>query len=291
EETKPVIGFVGTGVMGSSMVKNLQAAAYTVNIYTRTKQKAEPVIESGAIEKETVAALARSADVIITMVGYPEDVKAIYIGDKGIRRRAKDGTYLVDMTTSSPTLAEEIYDEAKKHNLHALDAPVSGGDIGAKNGTLTIMVGGDEAPFEAVLPVFKVLGENIILQGKAGAGQHTKLANQITIATNMIGVCEAIIYAKHAGLDPSRMLDSIEAGAAGSWSLSNLGRRMIKGDYAPGFFVKHFIKDMKIAIESAKEMGISTPGLELSLRLYEELSEMGEGDSGTQALIKLLERN
>lgn len=289
EKAKPVIGFVGTGVMGSSMVKNLQAANYTVNIYTRTKRRAEPLIESGAIWKETVAELASSSDVVITMVGYPEDVRAIYFGDEGIISYAKHGTYLVDMTTSSPTLAEEIYVEAKKQDLYALDAPVSGGDIGAKNGTLTIMVGGDEAPFEAVLPVFKVLGENIILQGKAGAGQHTKLANQITIATNMIGVCEAIIYAKHAGLDPSRMLDSIEAGAAGSWSLSNLGRRMIKGDYAPGFFVKHFIKDMKIAIQSAKEMDISTPGLELSLSLYEELSEMGESDSGTQALIKLLE--
>lgn len=286
---KPMIGFVGTGVMGSSMVKNLQDANYTVNIYTRTKQRAESLIESGAIWKETVAELAASSDVVITMVGYPEDVKEVYFGNGGIINNAKQGTYIVDMTTSSPILAEEIYEEASKHNLYALDAPVSGGDVGAKNGTLTIMVGGDEEPYEAVLPVFQVLGENIILQGKAGAGQHTKLANQITIATNMIGVCEAIIYAKNAGLDPSRMLDSIEAGAAGSWSLSNLGRRMIKGDYEPGFFVKHFIKDMKIAIESAVEMGISMPGLELSLKLYEELAEMGESDSGTQALIKLLE--
>lgn len=291
EKAKPIIGFVGTGVMGSSMVKNLQAANYTVNIYTRTKARAKPLLEGGAIWKETVAELASSSDVVITMVGYPEDVEAIYFGEEGMIHHAKQGTYLVDMTTSSPVLAEEIFKEAKHHEIYALDAPVSGGDVGAKNGTLTIMVGGDEEAFTALLPIFQVLGENVILQGKAGAGQHTKLANQITIATNMIGVCEAIIYAKHAGLDPSRMLDSIEAGAAGSWSLSNLGRRMIKGDYAPGFFVKHFIKDMKIAIEVAEKMGINTPGLKLSLELYEQLAAMGESDSGTQALIKLLEKH
>lgn len=291
EKAKPIIGFVGTGVMGSSMVKNLQAANYSVNIYTRTKARAKPLLEGGAIWKETVAELASSSDVVITMVGYPEDVEAIYFGEEGMIHHAKQGTYLVDMTTSSPVLAEEIFKEAKHHEIYALDAPVSGGDVGAKNGTLTIMVGGDEEAFTALLPIFQVLGENIILQGKAGAGQHTKLANQITIATNMIGVCEAIIYAKHAGLDPSRMLDSIEAGAAGSWSLSNLGRRMIKGDYAPGFFVKHFIKDMKIAIEVAEKMGINTPGLKLSLELYEQLAAMGESDSGTQALIKLLEKH
>lgn len=291
EKAKPIIGFVGTGVMGSSMVKNLQAANYSVNIYTRTKARAKPLLEGGAIWKETVAELASSSDVVITMVGYPEDVEAIYFGEEGMIHHAKQGTYLVDMTTSSPVLAEEIFKEAKHHEIYALDAPVSGGDVGAKNGTLTIMVGGDEEAFTALLPIFQVLGENVILQGKAGAGQHTKLANQITIATNMIGVCEAIIYAKHAGLDPSRMLDSIEAGAAGSWSLSNLGRRMIKGDYAPGFFVKHFIKDMKIAIEVAEKMGINTPGLKLSLELYEQLAAMGESDSGTQALIKLLEKH
>lgn len=289
-KAKPKIGFIGTGVMGSSMVKNLQAAHYSVHIYTRTKSKATSLIESGAIWEETVADLAKAVDVIITMVGYPQDVEEIYLGETGIIRHAKKDTYIVDMTTSSPALAEEIYSEAKKHGLYALDAPVSGGDIGAKNGTLTIMVGGEQRAFDELLPLFNVLGENIILQGEAGAGQHTKLANQITIATNMIGVCEAIIYAKNAGLDPSRMLKSIEAGAAGSWSLSNLGRRMIESDYAPGFFVKHFIKDMKIALTSAKEMGIRMPGLLLALELYEQLADMGEGDSGTQALIKLLEK-
>lgn len=288
---KPIIGFVGTGVMGSSMVRNLQEAGYVVHIYTRTKAKATSLVESGAIWKDTIAELASSSNVIITMVGYPEDVRAIYFGEEGIIQQANKESYVIDMTTSDPTLAEEIYKEALKYDIYSLDAPVSGGDVGAKNGTLTIMVGGDETAFTKMMPIFEVLGENIVLQGKAGAGQHTKLANQITIATNMIGVCEAIIYAKHAGLDPSRMLDSIEAGAAGSWSLSNLGRRMIKEDYAPGFFVKHFIKDMKIAIQSAEKMGISTPGLALSLDLYEQLAEQGESDSGTQALIKLLEKN
>lgn len=289
-KNNPVIGFVGTGVMGSSMISNLQDAGYTVNIYTRTKQKAETLIENGAIWKDTVANLASASDVIITMVGYPQDVEAVYFGPEGIINNAKENSYVIDMTTSSPALAKEIFGEAIKRNIYALDAPVSGGDIGAKNGTLAIMVGGEPEVFEAMLPIFNVMGENIILQGNAGAGQHTKLANQITIASNMIGVCEAILYAKNAGLDPSRMLDSIKTGAAGSWSLSNLGPRMIKGDFAPGFFVKHFIKDMRIAIESAEDMGLSTPGLSLSLKLYEQLAEMGENDSGTQALIKWLEK-
>ena len=223
------------------------------------------------------------------MVGYPQDVEEVYFGEAGILENAKEHTYVIDMTTSKPSLAIDIYRKAKEKNIFALDAPVSGGDIGAKNGTLAIMVGGDEDVFQRVMPIFEVLGENIRLQGGAGSGQHTKLANQITIASNMIGVCEAIVYAKKAGLNPEKVLESISTGAAGSFSLSKLGPRMLKGDFAPGFYVKHFIKDMTIALESAKEMGLSTPGLELSLRLYKELAEKGEADSGTQALIKLFE--
>src|SRR5690606_24823242 len=233
--------------------------------------------------------LAASSDVIITMVGYPQDVEEVYFGEAGILENAKEHTYVIDMTTSKPSLAIDIYRKAKEKYIFALVAPVSGGDIGATNGTLAIMVGGDEDVFQRVMPIFEVLGENIRLQGGAGSGQHTKLANQITIASNMIGVCEAIVYAKKAGLNPEKVLESISTGAAGSFSLSKLGPRMLKGDFAPGFYVKHFIKDMTIALESAKEMGLSTPGLELSLRLYKELAEKGEADSGTQALIKLFE--
>lgn len=283
------IGFIGTGVMGKSMVNNLLNAGYQVSIYTRTKTKAEQLIQQGADWENSVANLSRKVDVIMTMVGYPKDVEEIYFGDDGILESAKEGTYLVDMTTSKPSLAKDIFNQAKDKNLKVLDAPVSGGDVGAKNGTLAIMAGGEQDVFENVLPIFKVLGENIILQGPAGAGQHTKMSNQITIASNMIGVCEAIMYAKKAGLNPSRVLDSITTGAAGSWSLSNLAPRMIQKDDEPGFYVKHFIKDMKIAIEAAQEMGLETPGLALSLKLYEELAANGEEDSGTQALIKLFE--
>lgn len=289
-KTVPTIGFIGTGVMGKSMINNLLSASYNVNIYTRTKEKAASLLHQGAVWKQSVASLARDADIIITMVGYPTDVEEVYFGTNGIIENAKPETCIIDMTTSSPALAIEIFTKASKNQLRALDAPVSGGDIGAQNGTLAIMVGGDEEVFHQVLPVFKVLGENIIWHGAAGAGQHAKLANQITIASNMIGVCEAIVYAKKAGLDPVRVLDSITTGAAGSWSLSNLAPRMIKGDFSPGFFVKHFIKDMTIALESAQEMGIMTPGLSLSLDMYKELANMGESDSGTQALIKYFDR-
>ena len=284
------IGFVGTGVMGKSMAANLQKAGYNIAIFTRTKEKAQALLENGAVWKETIKDLSQSADVILTMVGYPSDVEEVYFGTTGILENAKAGTYVVDMTTSKPTIAQEIFRKAAEKNIHALDAPVSGGDIGAKNGKLAIMIGGEQEAFDFLSPLFEILGENIVLQGPAGAGQHTKLCNQITIATNMIGVSEAIMYAKKAGLDPTRVLDSIITGAAGSWSLSNLAPRMIEGDFAPGFFVKHFIKDMTIALESASEMGLSIPGLALSLELYKELAENGEADSGTQALIKLFNK-
>ncbi|WP_042142367.1 NAD(P)-dependent oxidoreductase [Paucisalibacillus sp. EB02] len=283
------IGFIGTGVMGSSMVQNLLTAGYNVSVYTRTKSKAQPLLNQGAIWKDSISELASTVDAVITIVGYPQDVEEVYFGDNGIIENSNKGTYIIDMTTSKPSLAVEIYQRAREKGIFALDAPVSGGDIGAKSGTLAIMVGGDPEAFDAVLPVLKVMGENIILQGQAGAGQHTKLSNQIAIATNMIGVCEAIVYAKKAGLNPVRVLDSITTGAAGSFSLSKLAPRMIEGDFAPGFYVKHFIKDMTIAIESAEELGLSTPGLALSLELYKELAENGEADSGTQSLIKLFD--
>ncbi|MGJ9459446.1 NAD(P)-dependent oxidoreductase [Oceanobacillus sp. CF4.6] len=283
------IGFIGTGVMGKSIVGNLMNAGYSVNVYTRTKDKAQDLIDNGAIWIDTVAELASSSEVIITMVGYPSDVEEVYYGDAGILNNAQAGSFTIDMTTSKPSLAKEIYEKAKEKKLSALDAPVSGGDIGAKSGNLAIMVGGEEDAYATLLPLFEVIGENIILQGDAGAGQYTKMANQITIASNMIGVCESIMYAKKAGLDPERVLRSITTGAAASFSLSKLAPRMLQGDYAPGFYVKHFIKDMTIALESAEELGLATPGLSLSLKLYKELAEKGEEDSGTQALIKLFE--
>ncbi|WP_328701041.1 NAD(P)-dependent oxidoreductase [Aquibacillus kalidii] len=281
------IGFIGTGVMGERMARNLLKAGYNLNTYTRTKSKAENLLAEGAKWKNSVAELASNSDVIITIVGYPSDVEEVYLNENGIINNAKQGSYIIDMTTSSPLLAEKISKAASVKQLHALDAPVSGGDIGAKNGTLAIMVGGEQQPFNALLPIFEILGQNIILQGPAGSGQHTKMCNQITIASNMVGVCEAIIYAKKAGLDPEKVLETITTGAAGSWSLSNLAPRMIKGNYDPGFYVKHFIKDMTIALETAKTMELTTPGLELSLSLYKQLAENGEEDSGTQALIKL----
>jgi 3-hydroxyisobutyrate dehydrogenase len=285
---KKTVGFVGTGVMGKSMAAHLLKAGHPVHIYTRTKEKAEDLIRQGAQWKNTVAEVAQTSQVVISMVGYPSDVEEVYFGEKGILGNAEEGTYLIDMTTSSPLLAQKIDARAKELNLHALDAPVSGGDVGAREARLSIMVGGEKEDFEAVLPVFELMGQNIVYQGKAGAGQHTKMCNQIAIASGMIGVCEAVIYAEKAGLDPNTVLKSIESGAAGSWSLSNLAPRIINGNFEPGFYVKHFIKDMKIALKSAGEMGILTPGLQLAKDLYEELAEMGEENSGTHALYKRL---
>lgn len=284
------IGFIGTGVMGKSMASHLMKAGYKTLVYNRTPERAKSLVEQGAIMAKTVAQLAAEANIIITMVGYPRDVEEVYLGEAGILNHAKPGTYVIDMTTSSPLLAKKIYTAAKEKKIHALDAPVSGGDIGARNAKLAIMVGGEATDFEAMKPVFEIMGENIVLQGAAGAGQHTKMCNQIAIATNMIGVCEAILYANHAGLDPKTVLQSIETGAAGSWSLSNLGPRMINGDFEPGFYIKHFIKDMGIALEAAKEMNMWTPGLSLAKSLYDELANQGLENKGTQALYSLLKQ-
>ncbi|AGA68558.1 beta-hydroxyacid dehydrogenase, 3-hydroxyisobutyrate dehydrogenase [Desulfitobacterium dichloroeliminans LMG P-21439] len=284
---KHQIGFIGTGVMGRSMVKNLLNAGYSVSVYNRTKASAEELFALGAVWVDTVAELAQQSDVIITMVGYPKDVEEVYLNKEGLIPHAKPGSVLIDMTTSSPILAKKIAEQGKARRIDTLDAPVSGGDVGAKNGTLVIMVGGEEKVFHSVKPVLEAMGKNIILQGPAGAGQYTKMSNQVTIAAGMVGVCEAIAYAQKAGLDPTRVLESIAGGAAGSWSLSNLGPRMIAGNFEPGFYVKHFIKDMKIALESAQEMGLLTPGLELAKSLYERLAAEGEENSGTHALYKL----
>ncbi len=289
--TKEKIGFIGTGVMGQSMAGHLIDAGYEVLVYTRTKTRAQALLEKGANWKETVQEVAEQSDVIITMVGYPHDVKEIYLGKDGIIHNAKKGCYTIDMTTSSPILAREIYQAAKEKHIYALDAPVSGGDIGAQKATLAIMVGGDSEAFSAVTPILEKMGTNIVLQGSSGAGQHTKMCNQIAIASNMMGVCEAILYAERAGLDPNTVLKSIETGAAGSWSLSNLAPRMIKGDFEPGFYIKHFIKDMKIAIESAEEMELYTPGLKLAKSLYEQLEKQGDDNKGTQALYTLLKQH
>lgn len=283
-----VVGFVGTGVMGRSMASNLMKAGITVCVYNRTREKAEDLIADGAIWKDTPGEVAKASDIVITMVGYPKDVEEVYFNANGLLANAQEGAYLIDMTTSSPALAKKIYHTAKDHGIFAMDAPVSGGDIGAREGTLSIMVGADKDAFEEMRPLFELLGKNIQHQGGAGAGQYTKMANQIAIAGNMMGVSEAIAYAKQVGLDPTHVLDSIATGAAGSWSLTNLAPRMIRGDFAPGFYIKHFIKDMGIAIESAEEAGLSLPGLTLAKQLYNQLAREGLEDEGTQALFKLV---
>lgn len=273
--------------MGNSMASHILEAGYPVLVYTRTKQKAEEILNKGAVWQETVKDLSEKADIIITMVGYPSDVEEIYLGENGILRHAKEGAFVIDMTTSKPSLAKKIAEKAKEKSIHALDAPVSGGDIGARNGTLAIMAGGEKEAFEACLPLFSVMGENIQYQGPAGSGQHTKMCNQIAIAAGMVGVAEAMAYAEKSGLNPEQVLKSITTGAAGSWSLSNLAPRMLKGDFAPGFYVKHFIKDMGIALEEAELMGEEMPGLALAKSLYDKLSAQGEENSGTQSIYKL----
>ncbi|WP_420489114.1 NAD(P)-dependent oxidoreductase [Neobacillus vireti] len=281
-----VVGFIGTGVMGKSMAGHLLSAGFQLIVYSRTKEKAGELVEKGAVWVDTPKEMAQKADVIFTMVGYPTDVEEIYLGENGLVKNGKAGNFLIDMTTSAPSLALKIYKAAKEKGIHTIDAPVSGGDVGAKEAKLSIMVGGQEEDFEAIKPLLNLLGTNIVYQGTAGAGQHTKMCNQIAIASNMIGVCEAIIYAEKAGLNPEAVLKSITTGAAGSWSLSNLAPRMLNGNFEPGFYIKHFIKDMKIALDEAQQMEMKVPGLALAKSLYSQLAEMGEENSGTQALYK-----
>jgi 3-hydroxyisobutyrate dehydrogenase len=280
------IGFIGIGVMGKSMASHLMKGGFTTNIFTRTRSKAEELLAQGALWQESPGQVAAASDVIITIVGYPKDVEEVYLGDDGILANCKKGNIVIDMTTSSPSLAAQIYEKAKETGVSCLDAPVSGGDIGAREARLSIMVGGDREIFNAVRPLFELMGKNVVYQGSAGSGQHCKMANQIAIASNMMGVCESIRYAEKAGLNPETVLQSIETGAAASWSLSNLAPRMIKGDFGPGFFVKHFIKDMNIALESCKAIGLSADGLALAKSLYDKLETEGGGELGTQALYK-----
>ena len=280
------IAFIGVGVMGKSMVRNLMKKGNELHIYSRTKSKAEEVIAEGAVWHDSVKDCVAGAEAVITIVGYPKDVEQVYFGPEGILENAKAGAFVIDMTTTSPKLAEKIYAEAKKKGLRALDAPVSGGDVGARNATLAIMVGGDEADFEACCPLFEAMGKNVMLTGGPGCGQHTKMANQIAIAGCVAGVAEAIRYGEAGGLDVSNMLDCISAGAAGSWQMSNNGPKMVKEDWAPGFYIKHFIKDMRIAVEEADQRGAELPVLKQVLNIYERLQEQGQGDLGTQAIIK-----
>jgi 3-hydroxyisobutyrate dehydrogenase len=281
-----IIGFIGIGVMGRSMAGHLLNAGYSLVVYSRTKEKAMELIEKGAEWVETPKEVAEKANVVFTIVGYPVDVEEVYFGENGLLPNAQEGSVMIDMTTSAPSLAVKIYEEAKRRGIQTIDAPVSGGDVGAKEAKLSIMVGGEKDVFEAVYPLLQHLGTNIVYQGNPGAGQHTKMCNQIAIASNMIGVCEAIIYAEKAGLDPETVLKSITTGAAGSWSLSNLAPRMLKGNFEPGFYIKHFIKDMQIALDEAERMDMPVPGLALAKSLYEQLALNGEENSGTQALYK-----
>ena len=280
------IGFVGVGVMGRGMVRNLRAAGFEVTLYTRTKAKIQDLLEEGFAWADSPAAAAASAEAVITMVGFPRDVEDVYFGKEGILDAMAPGGYVIDMTTTSPKLSVRIAAAAAEKGLHALDAPVSGGDTGARNGTLAIMVGGSQADFDACMPLFKAMGQNIRLTGGPGAGQHTKMANQICVAANVAGVAEAIAYGRANGLNVQNMLDAIATGAAGSWQLSNNGPKMIGGDYAPGFFIKHFVKDLNIVQQGAGDVQLTLPVTSDVLAMYKALAERGLEDEGTQALIE-----
>lgn len=280
------IGFVGTGVMGRSMAGHLQKAGHKLFVHNRTKEKAQALLDGGAVWCDSAGAAAANADVVITILGFPTDVEQSYLGDGGIVARAKKGAILIDMTTSSPLLAQRIAEAAAKQGHVALDAPVSGGDIGAKEARLVIMVGGQAVAFEQAKPLFELMGKNIALLGGAGAGQYCKMANQIAVAVGMVAWVEALAYAKQAGLDPAQVHASISGGAAGGWAMSNLAPRALGGNYAPGFYVKHLLKDIKIAIDSAREMQLDLPGLATAQKLYQEVQAKGWEDNGTQVLYR-----
>lgn len=283
------IGFIGIGVMGKSMAANLLKKGFSVCVYTRTKQKALPVIEQVAVWCDTIADCVKDKDAVITMVGYPKDVEEVYFGKEGILENVKKGAYIIDMTTTSPKLSVKIYEEAKQRGVFALDAPVSGGDIAAEKGTLSIMVGGDKQVFDHCREIFEAMGENIIYQGKAGSGQHTKMANQIALAGVISGLCEAMVYGENVGLDLNTMLQSIGKGAAGSWQMEHMAPRILKGDFAPGFFIKHYVKDLNIAMQEAEARGLVLNVLQVVRNTYETMEFAGDGDLGTQALIQFYE--
>ncbi len=284
--SKEKVAFIGIGVMGKSMAGHLLEAGYLVSVYNRTKSKADDLVARGATWVDSPAAASVDADVVITIVGFPADVEETYFGSEGVFKTMQTGGLVIDMTTSSPVLAKRIAIVASEKGIGALDAPVSGGDLGAKEARLSIMIGGDDASYERAKPLFEIMGKNIQLQGPAGSGQYTKMCNQIAIAAGMVAIAESLAYAKSAGLDSKKVLASIETGAAGSWSLSNLAPRALDGNYDPGFFVKHFIKDMGIAIESATEMGLTLPGLNLAKELYDRVAADGGADDGTHALFR-----
>ncbi len=286
EETR--IGWIGTGVMGSSMCGHLMAAGYRATVSNRTPSKAKALVDQGATFVDSPREVAAASDVVFTIVGYPGDVREVTLGPEGTLAGMKADGVLVEMTTSEPALAREIFEAAKAKGVHAVDAPGSGGDIGAKEARLSIMVGGEGPAVEALMPMFRAMGKTIVHQGPAGAGQHTKMVNQILIATNMIGVCEALLYGHKAGLDLEQVLQSVGTGAAGSWSLNNLGPRIIAGNFDPGFFVEHFLKDMGIALAEARRMKLALPGLALAEQLYRAVEARGDGRKGTHALMLAL---
>jgi 3-hydroxyisobutyrate dehydrogenase len=283
----PKIGFIGTGVMGAAIVRNMLKNELEVNVYNRTKSKTDALVEAGAVWQETPAAVTENSEIIFTMVGFPQDVEEIYFGDNGIFSVNVKGKIVVDLTTSTPTLAGKIAIEAKELGAEALDAPVSGGDLGAKNGTLTIMVGGEKTIYDQVVPIFETFGKTLTYHGTAGKGQHTKMANQIMIAGTMTGMTEMLVYANQAGLDVNKVIATLSGGSAANWSLSNYSPRILKEDYSPGFFVKHFIKDLKIALDEAEKLKLTLPATKLATELYEKLAAKGFENDGTQALIKL----
>ncbi|MCK5114694.1 MAG: NAD(P)-dependent oxidoreductase [Phycisphaerae bacterium] len=285
------IGFVGTGIMGASMCGHLQGAGYDIRVHNRTKSKADALVANGAVWCDTPAAVAEGSDVIFTIVGLPCDVESVILGSDGVLSGAREGSTIVDMTTSDPSLARRIYDEAKVRNVASLDAPVSGGDVGAKNATLAIMVGGDRESFEIVLPLFEIMGKTIRYIGSGGMGQHCKMVNQILISGTMVGIAEAFTYGAKAGLDMQTVLGVVSTGAAGSAALSVLGPRVLKGDFEPGFFIDHFVKDMTIAAEQAEKMHLNLPGLVATLQRYIETTEQGMGKKGTQGLCKSVAEN
>ncbi len=283
------IGWIGTGVMGSSMCGHLLTAGYRVTVHSRTQSKAQPLLVRGAQWAENPRAMATHSDVLFTMVGFPQDVRQVYFGETGVLAGARTGMILVDMTTTQPALSRDIAAAASANNLSAIDAPVSGGDVGAKNASLAIMIGGETTSVQAVMPLFELLGKKIVHQGGPGTGQQAKLCNQIVIAGTMVGVCESLLYGYKAGLDLNRMLESIRGGAAACWTLDNLAPRILQRNFNPGFFVEHFIKDMGLALEEATRMGLALPGLTLVHQLYQTVQTLGHGRSGTHALMLALE--
>jgi 3-hydroxyisobutyrate dehydrogenase len=290
DPSKTRIGWIGTGVMGRSMCGHLMKTGCRATVFNRTRSKADGLIEAGAVWSDSPKAVAAASDVVFTMVGFPSDVRETILGSEGILSGLKPGGILIDMTSSQPGLAIEIAEAASPRGIQSLDAPVSGGDIGAREARLSIMVGGDQATFEALMPLWNAMGKTIQYHGGPGAGQHCKLTNQILVGGVMISMCEALLYAHRAGLNVEHVLTSVSSGAAGSWSLTNLGPRILRGDFAPGFYVEHFLKDLGIAIEESKRMKLTLPGLEVCERLYRALSEEGDGRLGTQSLIRGLAR-